>query len=37
MSTRNVIYRPPDSDSEDDYDGFYFGDEVSFYCDSDFF
>ncbi|KAI8124799.1 hypothetical protein FF38_11306 [Lucilia cuprina] len=28
MSNRNIIYRPPDSDSEDDYDGFSFGDDI---------
>lgn len=29
MSRNNVVYRPPDSDSDDDYDGFAFGDDVS--------
>lgn len=29
MSRNNVIYRPPESDSEEDYDGFAFGDDVS--------
>ncbi|TMW52773.1 hypothetical protein DOY81_002156 [Sarcophaga bullata] len=28
MTNRNIIYRPPDSDSDDDYDGFSFGDDI---------
>ncbi|XP_073846461.1 ankyrin repeat, SAM and basic leucine zipper domain-containing protein 1 isoform X1 [Musca autumnalis] len=28
MSRKNVIYRPPESDSDDDYDGFAFGDDI---------
>ncbi|XP_065368286.1 uncharacterized protein Gasz [Calliphora vicina] len=28
MSNKNIIYRPPYSDSEDDYDGFAFGDDI---------
>lgn len=30
MSNQTIIYRPPETDSEDDYDGFSFGDDVSF-------
>uniref|UniRef100_A0A1A9V9R0 SAM domain-containing protein n=1 Tax=Glossina austeni TaxID=7395 RepID=A0A1A9V9R0_GLOAU len=29
MATKNIVYRPPETDSEDDYDGFYFGDELT--------
>uniref|UniRef100_A0A1B0BSZ7 SAM domain-containing protein n=1 Tax=Glossina palpalis gambiensis TaxID=67801 RepID=A0A1B0BSZ7_9MUSC len=32
MATRNInniVYRPPDTDSDEDYDGFYFGDELA--------